>query len=493
MQPFAYRAKSEGPPTSYRSIEAWGMTHAADARVYSPRSVEEVRLALEAARAGGVTLGPRGTGCSYGDASVNTGGHSLDITSMDRVLGFDAATGVADCEAGVTIEGLWKRALAHGYWPKVVSGTMFPTLAGTLGANIHGKNNFKVGTIGDAVLDFDLMLADGRLVTCSRTENSELFHAAIGGFGLLGVFTRVRIGTKKVHSGDLEVTAQATVNLREMMDYFEEHKATSDYLVGWIDNFGTGKMLGRGLIHDARYLEEGEDPRPLSETCSLDYQELSPSIFGVFPKSELWEVLKYFINDPGMRLINGTKYVSGLFEGNRAPVRQAHAAFAFLLDFVPNWKLAYGQGGLIQYQPFLPEETAHDVYTECLRWCHKKGLVPYLGVFKRHRPDPFLMTYCTGGWSMAMDFKVTAANRAEVWQHCRELTEIVLEGGGRFYFAKDLVIEPRDAERMFPAAALQRFLELKAELDPDGLLATDMWRRVFEPLARERGLVGCSG
>jgi decaprenylphospho-beta-D-ribofuranose 2-oxidase len=64
-----------------------------------------------------------------------------------------------------------------------------------------------------------------------------------------------------------------------------------------------------------------------------------------------------------------------------------------------------------------------------------------------------------------------------------------LAGGGRFYFAKDLVIEPRDAERMFPAANLQRFLELKAELDPDGLFVTDLWRRVFEPLARERGLL----
>jgi len=488
MQPFVFERKEGLPETSYQSVEAWGMTHRADARVYTPHSVDEVRLSIEAARAEKKTLGPRGSGCSYGDASVNTGGHTLDITGMNRIMDFDATTGIANCEAGVTIEGLWKRALSHGYWPKVVSGTMFPTLAGTLGANIHGKNNFKVGTIGDAVLDFDITLSDGRQLTCSREVNSELFHAAIGGFGLLGVFTRVRLGTKKVHSGDLEVSAAATVNLREMMDYFEEHKDTSDYLVGWIDNFGKGKMLGRGLIHDARYLAEDEDPRPLSETCALDYQELPETIMGVFPKGEMWEVLKYFINNPGMRLVNGAKYTSGLFEGNRPPVRQAHAAFAFLLDYVPNWKLAYGKGGLIQYQPFMPEETAHDVYTECLKWCHKKGIVPYLGVFKRHRPDPFLMTYCTGGWSMAMDFKVTATNKEEVWQHTRELTDIVLEGGGRFYFAKDLVIGPRDAERMFPEENLQRFLELKCELDPDHVFVTDMWRRVFEPLARERGL-----
>jgi FAD/FMN-containing dehydrogenase len=486
MSVFGIPSRADDQPrTSYQSVEAWGMTHRADARMFHPTNVNQVKAALAAARADGVTIGPRGAGCSYGDASVNTGGHSLDITGMNRILSFDDETGVADCEAGVTIEGLWKHALPRGYWPKVVSGTMFPTLAGTLGANIHGKNNFRVGTIGDAVLEFDIVTPNGELLTCSRASNSELFHAAIGGFGLLGIFTRVKIGTKKVHSGNLEVSAYATANLREMMAYFESHKETSDYLVGWIDCFGKGPMLGRGLIHDARYLEPGEEEGDLAASFTLGYQEQPANIMGLFPKAELWHALKHFTNDPGMRLINGTKFLSGLFEGNSPPVRQSHAAFAFLLDYVPNWKRAYGKGGLIQYQPFVPEDTAHDVYSECLKWSQKKGIVPYLGVFKRHVHDPFLMTYSTGGWSMAMDFKVTAANRKDIWEHTQELTEIVLEGGGRFYFAKDLVIRPEDARRMFPAANLEKFLELKRKYDPGSLLQTDMWRRVFEPLADE--------
>jgi len=82
-----------------------------------------------------------------------------------------------------------------------------------------------------------------------------------------------------------------------------------------------------------------------------------------------------------------------------------------------------------------------------------------------------------------MDFKVTAANRKDVWEHTKELTEIVLEGGGRFYFAKDMVIGSKDAQRMFPKENLARFFELKNRLDPDHLLQTDMWRRVLRPLA----------
>jgi FAD/FMN-containing dehydrogenase len=184
-----------------------------------------------------------------------------------------------------------------------------------------------------------------------------------------------------------------------------------------------------------------------------------------------------------MRTINAAKYFSGRLEAMHEPHLQSHAGFAFLLDYVPNWKWAYGrtpvERGLIQYQSFIPKETAHAVYTELLRRCQRAHLVPYLGVFKRHRPDPFWLTHAVDGWSFAMDFKVTPENRERLWKHCAELTEVVLAGGGRFYFAKDLVIDARDAERFFPPDNLARFRALKRELDPEGLLATNLYRRVF--------------
>ena len=472
------RPAPRDPRASYEYVEGWGMAVGDRSRVLRPTSVEGIRAALAQARADGVCIGPRGTGCSYGDASINGDGHVLDLTRMNRILDWDPVAGVVEAQGGVTIEQLWKRILPDGWWPRVVSGTMFPTLAGAVAANIHGKNNFAVGTIGDAVDELDIVLPDGSVRTCSRTENAELFHASIGAFGMLGVFSRLKLRTKRVYSGDLEVTAVSTRDLREMMSYFEAHKATADYLVGWIDCFKGGDQLGRGLIHEARYLEPGEDPDAAS-TLTLEHQILSPRVAGFFPKSELWRCMALLMNDLGVRFINAAKVLSGRFEGMGEPKRWSHAEFAFLLDYVPNWKWAYGEGGLIQFQPFVPPETAHDVYTELLRLCQKRGIVPYLGVFKRHRPDPFLLTHSNGGWSFAMDFRVTRAGRERLWKHCAEMTEIVLAGGGRFYFAKDLVIEGADMRRMFPPEKLARFLELKAELDPDSLLQTNLWRRVF--------------
>lgn len=474
----AARVQRAGAPLrSYEYVEGWGMAVGARSRVLRPRNIEELAAAFESARRAGSSIALRGSGCSYGDASVNEQGNVLDISLMDRLVHFERETGLAQLEPGCTIAKLWRQILPLGYWPKVVSGTMFPTIAGAAAMNIHGKNNFAVGTIGDAIEEFDLLTPRGELLTCNRTQHADLFHAAIGGFGMLGAFTRIVLHTKRVHSGELEVRAYSNRDLHEMMDYFEAEQARADYLVGWIDCFARGDALGRGLVHAARYLEPGEDLEP-ERTLRVEHQELPAHILG-FPKSEVWRILRLIRSDLGVRLLNASKYTSGRMEAMGEPHRQAHAAFAFLLDYVPNWKWAYGRGGLIQYQSFVPKESAREVYPELLRMCHASGHVPYLGVFKRHRPDPFWLTHSNDGWSFAMDFCVRPEQRASLWAHCARMTEVVLAGRGKFYFAKDLVIGQQDMLRMFPSEKREAFLALKRLHDPDGLLQTNLWRRVF--------------
>jgi FAD/FMN-containing dehydrogenase len=467
-----------GARASWEYVEGWGMSAGAAARVLHPASVEELRALVLRARAEGRPLALRGAGCSYGDASLPVGEDVLDLSCLNRILAWDPERGRASCEPGVTIEALWRASLPDGWWPRVVPGTMFPTLGGAAAMNIHGKNNFEAGTIGDAIREFDLMLPSGEIRTAKRA--SELFHAAIGGFGMLGVFTRIELETKKIHSGDIEVRAVRAPDLGFALEYLDSQRGRCDYLVAWIDAFARGKALGRGLIHEARYLEPGEDPHA-EETLQLEHQDLPRSVFGV-PKSEAWRALRLLNNDLGMRALNSFKYHSSALEVWQGPRRQAHAAFAFLLDYVPNWKFAYGragQRGLIQFQAFAPRATALELYREILEQSQRARIVPYLGVLKRHRPDPFWLTHAVDGYSLALDFKVAPEGRARLWKHCQELSERVLAAGGRFYFAKDSTLTPDQARRMFPAEKLARFLALKRELDPQNLFQTALSRRLF--------------
>jgi decaprenylphospho-beta-D-ribofuranose 2-oxidase len=467
-------------PSSYEYVEGWGMAVGECARVLRPRSLEEVRECFARARREGATLTLRGAGCSYGDASTSSRGHVLELTRMDRILGFDEEFGVAILEPGVTVGSLWKHALARGFWPTVVSGTMFPTVGGIAAMNIHGKNNFATGTVGDHTLEFDLLAPSGELHTCNRERESELFHAAIGGLGLHGVFTRIALRTRRVHSGQLEVRGVSCHHLGEMMDAFEAWRPRADYLVGWIDAFGRGESLGRGLLHVGRYLAPGEDPEP-EASRRIDRQELPTRLFGLLPKDQVWRLLRLLNCDPGMRLVNALKYQLGRVEGMQGPYRQSHAAFNFLLDYLPNWKWAYGRRerrGLIQHQLFLPKEVARESLVEVLERCLARGFPSYLCVLKRHRPDPFWLTHGLDGFSLALDFPVRPERRLALWAFCRELADLALERGGRFYAAKDLVLRPGDFERFLDPARLDAFRRLKRELDPEGLLESDLSRRL---------------
>ena len=102
----------------------------------------------------------------------------------------------------------------------------------------------------------------------------------------------------------------------------------------------------------------------------------------------------------------------------------------------------------------------------------------YLGVLKRYREDDFLLSHALDGYSMAMDFPVTAANREDLWRLCGELSDLVLEAGGKFYPAKDSVMRPRDFARSYGDAALSEFRRLREQCDPKRLIQSELSRRV---------------
>ena len=464
--------------TRLESVEGWGLSTASLCHVARPRTMEDVANAFALARERGWTVGLRGAGRSYGDASQNEGALVLDMQGVDRIHEWDPETGLARVDPGVTVRGLWERVVVDGWWPKVVSGTMTPTLGGAAAMNIHGKNAWKVGTIGDHIRSFRLLTPRGDDLRCSREENSALFHGAIGGFGELGVMHDIVIANQFVDSGRVMEYAYALPNLDAMFDRFEELTQDFDYCVGWIDAFARGGNLGRGQIHTARYLSAQEDPEGLARRTPA-HQRLPERLLG-FPKKHLWRFVKPFAFPLGMRMINLAKVIAGEhMPGANRPYCQSHAGFHFLLDFVPDWKLMYGRNGLIQWQPFVPADKARDVFRRVLTMQQDAGMVNWLTVMKRHRPDPFLLTHGLDGWSLAQDFNVTDANRQRLWQLCHDMSEVVLEAGGRFYPAKDATLTARQFQRSLGQDRLSAFRALKQQVDPDAVLQTNLYRRLM--------------
>jgi FAD/FMN-containing dehydrogenase len=433
--------------------------------------------ALDAARAMEVTAAFEGGGNSYGDAFQNAEGVVIDLSRMDRVLKWDPNSGVIVCEPGVTIRRLWQHTIGDRWWPPVVSGTSNTTLGGALSANIHGKNNFHAGPIGEHVRQFDLLLPSGETRNCSPTENSDIFFAAIGGFGLLGAIVSIELQMKRINSGLVEVEARSVANWEDAFRAFESFEAR-DYVVGWIDCTKCGNGAGRGLLHAANYVEG--DPHP-EESLSVKSQEIPDTALGWFPRSKMYSVMRKFNTTRRMAFVNTLKFRSGRRESGKV-YKTPLAEFNFLLDSAPNWKWAYKPGGLIQYQPFVPKASAQEIFDKITRLARVRKHPAYLGVMKRHRPDRFLLSHAVDGYSLALDFPVTRRNKDSLWDLCHEMDDLVVAAGGRFYFAKDATLSSQTASA-FLGDAIGKFLEIKRQLDPECLLQSNLSRRIFGSLA----------
>ncbi len=466
------------PPAPFPGLtrlESWGGILASEAHVFQPDNLEDVRRACLEARRAGLSIAPRGAGCSYSDTALNGGGAVIDFSRMNRILAWDAAAGELTVEPGVTLQQAWQTAVPDGWWPPVATGTMLTTLGGCAAMNVHGKNQYRIGSFGDHVVEFDLLLPSGEIVRCDRERHGDLFHAAIGGLGLLGFFVQLKLRMLRAPTGLLDVGVASPASLDGMFEQFERW-ADSDYLVGWIDGYATGGGLGRGIIHRARVLRADEVADP-ARTLSLDTQKLAHSWLQ-FPWAIAMNTLGLARMPLTIHMVNAIKYhASRLVHAHPdRTVRRNLANFCFLLDTIPEWKHAFR--GLFQYQCLIPRPEAPAVFRRILTMARQAGLPPCLGVMKRHVPDPFMLSYTLDGYSLAIDFPV-AGNLEAVGRLTARMDELVREAGGRLYLAKNYSAFSPLREELFAPGRLDQFAALKRRFDPENMLQTDLSRRLI--------------
>jgi FAD/FMN-containing dehydrogenase len=128
---------------------------------------------------------------AMGGARHSMGGQSLPRNGI--AASFAAAVIEPDTKARtyrVSAGARWRdviRALDPiGFSPAVTQSNHDFSVGGTLSVNAHGWP-VPFGPFGSTVRRFRIMLADGSVVTCSNSENAELFRLTVGGYGLFGI------------------------------------------------------------------------------------------------------------------------------------------------------------------------------------------------------------------------------------------------------------------------------------------------------------------
>jgi FAD/FMN-containing dehydrogenase len=134
---------------------------------------------------------------AVGAARHSMGGQSLPrdgvaITLDGRSLTANAAAATYRVEAGARWGEVIRALDPLGFSPAVMQSNNDFGVASTFSVNAHGWP-VPHGPFGSTVRSLRLMLADGSLVDCSRTENSELFSLAMGGYGLFGIIVDLEV------------------------------------------------------------------------------------------------------------------------------------------------------------------------------------------------------------------------------------------------------------------------------------------------------------
>lgn len=167
--------------------------------VVTVRSVQDIQRVVERASRSHAAVSVAGGRHAMGGQQFGQDTLHLDTRLFNRMLNFDSRSGLIEVEAGMQWPELIRTSLsiqdgAARQWGIVQKQTGADRLSmgGALSANIHGRGLKLKPFVGD-LESFNLVMANGRVLTCSRSQNAELFRLAVGGFGLFGVVSSVTL------------------------------------------------------------------------------------------------------------------------------------------------------------------------------------------------------------------------------------------------------------------------------------------------------------
>jgi decaprenylphospho-beta-D-ribofuranose 2-oxidase len=255
-------------------VTDWGRLRMATvANTARPSDEDELRELVRYAAEDGRKLTLRGVGHSAGGQSFADGAIMVDVRDLDRIIELDESRRTIRVQGGATWQTLTTVLEPARLGPATKQEFETFTIGGSIAANAHGKS-IDHGPMGTSVRELRLLKADGETVTASREQNPELFRAAIGGYGLLGVIVDATL--ELVEDRPVENSERVFADTQPLIERYIERihadRENTPLCYGFLDD-----VFRQGFYVAYTYTGAGRE-RPLEE---LERHEPAPALFNL--------------------------------------------------------------------------------------------------------------------------------------------------------------------------------------------------------------------
>lgn len=409
------------------------------------------KIVLDANRHGDV-LSIAGMQHSQGGHTVYPNGIMLDMKPYNRILEFNEQEKTITVQSGATWNDIQQTVNPLGLSLKVSQSQNIFTLGGSLSVHAHGLD-IRNGGMVDTVRSLRLMNAQGEVLHLSPEDNSELFYAVIGGYGLFGIILDV---TLELTEDELYEIETAEMDFLSYPEYFKEQVLGSD---------PTKMHLARISISPESFMEE---MYVINYKLAADQSMLSDH--KQLKKENLVAVPKFFlglsrINDWGKTVFWNTQksYTDGI-DGKLISRNNVMRSDSEFMEY-DNAKRTE-----ILQEYFVPVEGFSDYITDLKEVLEGDPEFNLLNVTIRYveQNEQAVLSYAKEDM-LSLVLLINLENNPEsvekTGETVREMIDVTLEHGGSYYLPYFGYPTKEQMLKAYPRT--EEFFGLKEHYDPD--------------------------
>jgi FAD/FMN-containing dehydrogenase len=430
-----------------------------------------VREALRFARAGGLAVSVAGARHSMGGQASYPGGLVLDMTALRRVR-VDEAARTVQVQGGATWSAVLEAVHARGLSVPSMPSIDVLSVGGTLSVDAHGLD-FRVGSLSPTVRSLRLMLADGTVRTVDRTDGPELFHAAIGGYGLFGVILEAEL---ELVDSETYVLDHRVVATEEFPDLFATELEADDRYRMMYAHLSTspGTFMEEAIVYTyARVAGPPEPVPPLREQANSPGARfvLNMARTGSLGERFKWAAQKHLL--PRLRSCHQPRN-EALREAEACMVARNQAMYNSL-GLLGN-RLHDHTDILQEY--FLPRDRLVPFVSDAREVLRAHDAVLLNASIRSVHEGESMLRYARGerfSLVLYLGQEVTRAANEDMAAMTEQLVTLALDHGGTFYLPYQQHYSRAQLERAYPE--VDAFFALKRRYDPGLLFRNSFYAR----------------